>query len=382
MKQLVALAVEGNSFVDALRHCWDAGHAVTPIDTRLPIDFQRQQLKRLGPDLIFEPGAKAPRPYQGLVHPVRLEDNDILVIETSGTTGFPKQVVHTTASLTASAKATNFAIEAGPQDRWLACLPLAHIGGLSVVMRAVLGDIPVTVTDRATPEVITAGAKNGATLVSVVTRLLNQIDASSFKAILLGGGTVPPDLPNNVIATYGMTETGSGIYYKDRLIDKAELKIVDEQIFVRGPMLLRGYRHLDAVEDPRDEDNWFATGDSGKLTDGKLDVFGRSKFVIRSGGEDIWPEQLEEQLETHPNILKAGVIGVASNEWGQKAVAYLTAAKGAPQTSSDEIKELISSNLPAWYMPKEIIWTDNMPMTNSGKINRSALRELSQNLVD
>ena len=118
---------------------------------------------------------------------------------------------------TASAVATSARLDVDPdRDRWVACLPLAHIGGLSVVTRSLVTGTPCTVLDRFDATAVEAEARRGATLVSLVATALGRCDASGYRAVLLGGAAPPTALPANVVTTYGMTETGSGCVYDGR----------------------------------------------------------------------------------------------------------------------------------------------------------------------
>ena len=140
-----------------------------------------------------------------------------------------------------------------------------------------------------------------ATLVSLVATALRRIDPTRFRRIVLGGAAPPDDLPANVVTTYGMTETGSGVVYDGVPLDGVEVRIADDgEIHVRGPMLLRAYRGADADVDPR-ANGWLATGDLGRwLPDGRLAVDGRRGDLIISGGENVWPEPVERAIRRRP----------------------------------------------------------------------------------
>src|SRR5688500_6649126 len=162
-----------------------------------------------------------------------VEDGDAVVVATSGTTGEPKGVVHTHESLRAAASITSarLGVDAA-SDVWLAALPLAHIGGMSVVVRALLTGTRLTFdADDAS-----------ATLVSLVPTQLLRMNVSRFRNVSLGGTAPPDDPPANCIITYGITETGAGCVYDGLPLEGVSVREVDGELWVRGPMLLRCYR--------------------------------------------------------------------------------------------------------------------------------------------
>ncbi|HYD10304.1 MAG TPA: AMP-binding protein, partial [Acidimicrobiales bacterium] len=267
MRTLVPLLAEpGPGFVDALRRAWDAGDAVLPVDPRLPA-----------------------RAADALVAAMRVdepvEDGDALVIATSGTTGEPKGAVLTHDAVRASAQATSARLAVDPStDRWLSVLPLAHVGGLGVVMRSLVTGTPLTFDP----------SDDAATLVSMVATQVRRTDVSRFRHVVVGGAAPPRDLPANAVVTYGMTETGSGVVYDGVPLEGVDVRAVDGELWLRGPMLLRAYRD---GRDPKDADGWLRTGDAGHVEgDGRVHVDGRIGDVIVTGGEKVWPEPVESVL--------------------------------------------------------------------------------------
>lgn len=357
MRRLVVVEARGTpDFVDHLRRAWDAGDAVLPLDPRLPAPARRAVLAAARPG---EP----------------VEEGDALVVATSGTTGDPKAAVLTHEAVAASARATSRRLGVDPAaDRWLACLPLAHVGGLSVVTRALVTGTPLTVHDGFDAAAVEAAAAAGCTLVSLVPTALRRIDPSGFRTVVLGGSAMPPDLPANVVTTYGMTETGSGVVYDGRPLDGVEVRVVDGQIEVRGPMLLRAYRD---GTDPRSPDGWLATGDAGEWDGarGRLRVWGRVGDVIVTGGEKVWPAAVERVLARLPGVAEVAVVGRPDAEWGQRVVALVVAAPGAGPPALDAVRAAVRAELPAYAAPREVRVVPALPRTASGKVARARLTD-------
>jgi O-succinylbenzoic acid--CoA ligase len=368
MGQLVALDLAASqAFVDALQRAWDAGDAALPLDPRLPRPAAERLLDALAPSTVVDGDGAHRRPGGLPTGP-----SDALVVATSGTTGEPKGVVLTHDAVRASALATSARLGVDPgRDRWVACLPLAHIGGLSVVTRSLLTGTACTVLERFDRAEVERQARLGATLVSLVATALRRTDTSGYRTVLLGGAAPPERLPAHVVTTYGMTETGSGIVYDGRTVDGAEVRIADGEVEVRGPMLLRQYRD---GTDPRRDGGWFPTGDGGRLEpDGTLTVFGRLADVIVTGGEKVWPVAVEQVLAGHPAVDQVAVWKRADAEWGERVVAWVVPAPGTAPPSVDDLRALVAAQLAPWAAPKEVVVMDSLPLTPSGKVRRAAL---------
>ena len=362
MPKLTALNLPGSpDFVQALQSVWERGDAVFPLDRRLPVAAQRSMLRGFGvATVISEDGETA------LSDGEPIEPGDALVIATSDSSGPPKAAVLTHAAVEASARATSERLQVTDNDHWLACLPLAHVGGLSVITRSLITGTTLTVIDGFDTDVVSASE---ATLVSLVSTALQRIDPSLFRAIVLGGARPPADRPPHCIATYGLTETGSGIVYNGKPLNSVEIEIRDGEVHVRGPMLLRCYR--DGTS-PLTSDGWLPTGDLGFLRDdGSLHVEGRRGDVINTGGEKVWPDDVERQLIQHPDIHDVAVTGLPDNEWGQIVAAFVVSAR--PNLSLDEIREHCRAQLPGYALPKQLELVEAIPRTALGKVRRSEL---------
>lgn len=299
-----------------------------------------------------------------------VDDGDALVVATSGSTGEQKGVVLTHEAVAASARAVSLRLGSAEDDHWLACLPLSHVGGLSVVTRALVLDLPLTVHDGFDAERVRDAARNGCTLVSLVPTALTRIDAGLFRVIVLGGSRPPADRPSNVVATYGLTETGSGVVYDGRPLDGVEVRIVDGEIHVRGPMLLRCYRD---GTDPKDAQGWLPTNDLGALSpDGLLSVAGRRGDLIITGGENVWPDVVERCLATHPMVADVAVRGEPDAEWGERVVAYVVPATGE-HPHLEQLRAHVRESLPAFCAPRDVVLVSLIPRTTLGKVRRAAL---------
>lgn len=353
--RLVAIDQPGGpGFVDRLQEIWADGDAAFPIDQRLSPAAKSDLESRLGVGEPVEPG-------------------DALVVATSGTTGTPKGVVLSHDAVAASAEATSSRLQVTHRDHWLACLPLSHVGGLSVVTRALHRDIALTVHPGFDPRAVETA---GATMVSLVTAALRRIDPTLFRTIVLGGGRPPAERPRNTVATYGLTETGSGVVYDGVPLDGVDVRIDDGgdtsragPILIRGPMLLRAYRD---GTDPKDADGWLRTGDVGHwLPDGRLHVDGRADDVIVSGGENVWPDAVERVLADHPGVAEVMVRGVADDVWGEVVEAVVVPAAIEPTLGS--LREFVQAEHPAFMAPKRLEIVRELPRTALGKVVRDEM---------
>jgi O-succinylbenzoic acid--CoA ligase len=337
----------GTGFVEELRRIWDRGDAAFPLDQRLPAS------------------AKAAM-YQAMRVGEPVEPGDALVVATSGSTGEPKGVVLTHDAVAASAAATSARLGVTRDDHWLACLPLSHVGGLSVVTRALLTGTRLTVLPGFDAAAVD---ESGATLVSLVATTLRRIHPERFRTIVLGGSRPPTERPPNTVTTYGMTETGSGVVYDGVPLDGVEIDIaLDGEIRLRGPMLLRCYRDGGVGVDA---DGWLATGDVGRwLDDGRLHVEGRRGDLIITGGENVWPEAVEVALADHPGVAEVMVRGVDDAEWGQLVEAVVVPA-GTVAPTLDELREHVKARHPAFMAPKRLVLASELPRTTLGKLRRT-----------
>ncbi|HXH58018.1 class I adenylate-forming enzyme family protein [Iamia sp.] len=385
MGVLVAVVAHGGpAFVAALRQVWDEGDAVLPVDPRLPDPARRRLLAMLRPAALVTP-AGAGREIETLDHGRgEIGAEDALVVPTSGTTGEPKGVVLTHDALAAHARMVHAHLGVTRADRWLACLPLAHVGGLGVVVRALIDGIGLEVHPGFDAEAVIVARDGGATLTSLVPTALDRVGAEGFRWVVLGGSAdTVAERPANVVRTWGLTETGGGVVYDGRPLPGVEVRAIDGELWVRSPTLARGVRRADTTvgdlrrarpEDPTST-GWLATGDGGDVAaNGTVTVRGRRDDMIVTGGENVWPDTVEAVLRLHPALAEVAVAGRPDTEWGQRVVAWVVPRDGVPRPSLDEVRGRVRDALPAWCAPRELRVVAALPRTPLGKVRRGALR--------
>ena len=367
MRKVVGVALPpGDGFVAAVRRIWDEGNAVFPIDHRLPDAELLKVLDAVRPTHVFD-GSETMAVQRG----IPAEDGDALVVATSGTTGHPKGVVLTHEAVDHATRVSCHALDADPaHDRWLLCIPAAHMGGFSVVARSILTGTPLEAHPSFDAAAVEDAAARGATLTALVPTALQRIDPTVFRRILLGGSATPEHLPDNCITTYGLTETAGGIVYDGHPLDGVEVRVVDGQIQLKSPTLLRQYR---SGTDPK-VDGWLPTGDRGHIgDDGALVVEGRADEMIITAGENVWPSRVEEALGMHPKVFDVAVTGRPDPEWTEAVTAIVVPIDPSDLPTLDELRSCTKDVLPAYMAPKRLEYAEEIPRSPLGKIRRGRL---------
>src|SRR6266508_2608529 len=318
---LVAVTLPpGQDWAGIVRKVWEAGGALFPVDHRLPASLARDLMERAVPTIVVDADgwhrAGSGRP---------IGDGVALVVHTSGTGGVPKLVQFDRPAIDAAVASSTLALEVSPHDRWLCCLPLAHVGGLLVLLRSVLLGAPITVHPRFDAAAVAAEAD--AAFVSLVPTMLIRLrdadaDLSHFRAILVGGAALPAWLADraraegsNVIETYGLTESCGGVVYGGRL---------DE--------------------------------------------------LINTGGEKVWPAEVEAALQDHPGVAEVAIVGRPDPEWGQRVVAYVVPVDPIAPPSLEALRDHVALSLPRHTAPRHLVLVpEGLPRTASGKVRRAEL---------
>jgi O-succinylbenzoic acid--CoA ligase len=337
------------------------------------------------------------------------------VLYTSGTSGRPKGAMLTYGNHLWSATASALNLGLQPDDRWLACLPLFHVGGLSILLRSVIYGTAAIVHPGFDAARVNAVIDNeGVTIVSVVANMLQRLldergdrpYPSSLRCVLLGGGPAPEPLLRRsaairvpVVQTYGLTETASQIATlapEDALrklgsagkpLFGSELRVASEdgtdcpsgvagEIVVRGPTVTPGYLNHPDETAAAIRDGWLHTGDAGRLdAEGYLYVLDRRDDLIVSGGENVYPAEIEAVLQSHPDVLEAGVYAVDDERWGKTPAAAVVLRPGASFDAAALIAHC-RERLAAYKSPSRIDFTDALPRNAAGKLLRRELRGL------
>jgi O-succinylbenzoic acid--CoA ligase len=337
------------------------------------------------------------------------------IIFTSGTTGKPKGAMLTFSNHFYSAVASGYRLGVLSNDIWLCCLPLYHVGGLAILLRSCLYGTAVDLHNgfdvAAVSESLNTRAISLISLVPTMVQRLLQYHAgkpwsTSLRHLLIGGAAVPTklitqchDLGIPVSVTYGLTEAASQVATmtsRDVLLKPGSagkpllftsVAILSEggqalpanevgEIVVSGPTVMAGYDRDDISTARVLQGGWLHTGDVGTLDDdGDLWVLQRRDDIIISGGENVYPAEVEAILEAHPAVRQACVVGIENQEWGQHVAAAVT----LEDDISISIPDLLAScrlHLAGYKLPRQIIILPAMPLTASGKIHRRAVIDL------
>jgi O-succinylbenzoic acid--CoA ligase len=212
--------------------------------------------------------------------------------------------------------------------------------------------------------------------VSLGPTALARIVPDRFRTIVLGGTAPPANLPANAVITYGLTETGSGVVYDGRPLDGVEVRLDDEVVHIRGPVLMSGYRLRPDLTADALVDGWFRTQDVGSFdSTGRLHVHGRVDDIVVTGGENVVLTAVEHALAAHPLVRDAAVVAVPDDEWGQRVVAVVVTDSAA---SSSELRDWVKERLGRASAPRDVLVVDRIPLLASGKPDRAAIRASAQ----
>jgi acyl-CoA synthetase (AMP-forming)/AMP-acid ligase II len=326
---------------------------------------------------------------------------------TSGSTGAPKVVVLSRRAVLASAAASESNLGLDDDERWLLCLSLSHVAGLSIVVRMLAARRSVVLFESGAAGLLSRTTELGlriheqrVTLVSLVPTLLERLLRDGFqpppklRAVLLGGAGCSPQLAERarrvgvpLLTSYGLTETGSQITarrYEERhsLLPQlgeyvssghplagVEIRILNERIAIKAEALLSEY--VGVATPAIDADGWFFTSDRGAWgPQGELYVLGRTDSIIVTGGENVDPEEVERALRRLPEVEDACVFGLSCDEFGQRVVAVVVPATDTAPFTIEYLTLQLRSRLARFKLPRSLVITEVLPFTSSGKLDR------------
>ncbi len=364
------------------------GARVALLNARLTELELAAQVERLRPRrVVAEPFAR-PGAVAG---PTTLHPSAGAVLFTSGTTGTAKAALIRHRAFEAAARSSRARLGTGAGSRWLGSLPLFHIGGLAMLWRCVhdgstlvLGDATALGRERIT---------HASLVATTLQRLLEQgVPAlPDLRAVLVGGGPTPAPLVDAARAaglpvrlTYGLTEACSQVTTQAEArghdagtpLDGVELRLGPEgELEVKSPMLFTCYLHDERATQAARGSGWLKTGDFGALDgQGRLTVLGRRNDLLISGGENVYPAEIEAALLQHPTVRDAGVLALEDARWGQVPLALVVTADGALDETG--LREWCRSRLAAFKVPAHIRKVAALPRNAMGKLDRRALAAL------
>ncbi len=397
----VAVYMEsGWAYVTLIFALMRAGAVVCPMNTRLPLEPLKKQLQAIECSVLIARVSDQSRDAltgftcldpDGLVSrelaPGR-EDDDALkisldqhasIIFSSGSTGDPKAVLHSYGNHYYNAYGANLNIRLRSDDCWLLSLPLYHVGGLGIVFRCVQSGAAMATMNvkDSLPEALARFPVTRLSVVPTQLRRLMRADVPEearkrLKAVLVGGSSVTEDLLSEARAagypvafTYGLSEMNSQVTACAPTTPRAkaatsgpvlryrQVRIAEDgEILVKGETLFEGYVEGTTIRRPVDADGWFATGDVGQLDEeGYLTVTGRKDHMFISGGENIYPEEIERALLDLPGVEQAVVVAVPDDEYGERPVAFID---GSEVGEEGHMRAALAEFLPRFKIPDRI----------------------------
>lgn len=399
-----------------------AGVALLPLDARLPAETLRHLVRSTGTEWVLTSGnfptitgprAIAPERLFGRMHshppapatPLA-PDAPRLLLATSGSSGAPKAVMLSENNLTASARAARTRIPLRQGDRWLCCLPLFHIGGLSIPFRCLDAGATALLHNSFEPErVLTHAHRYSITHLSLVPTQLHRLlehhgdrpAPPTLRSVLIGGAPLPMESALRahhagwpIHPSYGLSECASQVATLERFGEDWRVGEVgrplpgftvnttlEGRLFIRGAAVMLGYANPNRTPGDGVRDGGIISHDLGTLgATGELTVAGRADTTIISGGEKIDPGVVEAVLGEHPTVVEAAVVGSADAEWGERVTALVVG-------TSDEqaLQAWCRDRLPGPWRPKRFHFVNQLPRTPLGKIKRKVCCEIARNLA-
>jgi fatty-acyl-CoA synthase len=441
--RVAVLSYDRAEVFELLFACAKSGTTLVPLNYRLAAPELAKILSDAGPSAIFcdqaheelarelaracgvDTIASIDADYDSLLslsrpraRPIAMEDVP-LVLYTSGTTGTPKGALIAWRQVVFNAINTALALELGPRDRCLACLPLHHTGGLQCLALPLLhAGGSVVLTDGFEPDAAIALLRSGEITTTIAVPTMYQMLAdrgfldgamrpSAIRSLLCGGAPLSLSLLDRYHEArlplrqgYGLTEVGPNCFtlspldgphrrgsvghlafHSEARLAGGGRDVADGEtgeLWLRGPHVTKGYLGKpDATAAVLDADGWFHTGDTMRRSaDGVYYVVGRIKEMFISGGENVYPGEVEVVLADHPAIAEVAVVAVPDPRWGQVGAAVFTLADNESAPGEEALRGWARARLAAYKVPKRWRAIDALPRTSTGKVAKAALAEL------
>lgn len=381
-----------------------------PAYEAIPHRFTLEDLSEL-----TNPSLNTPGDTTFPVQPVH-EDDPIFILYTSGTTGFPKGALYSHKMLFWNSINTAISLIVNSESRTLNVMPPFHTGGWNVLLTPFLhhGGYTVLFKKFDPPSVLQALAQERCTLFMGVPTMLKMLadepffaksDLSSLLYLIVGGEPMPIPLIEqwhakgvSVRQGYGMTEVGpnlTSLHQSDAVRKRGsigrpnfyvETRITDEhgsdvpanqpgELLLRGPMVTPGYWRNPEATAAAFFEGWFRSGDLVRMDEeGYLFVVDRLKNMFISGGENVYPVEIERILVNHPAVSEAAVVGISDEKWGEVGRAFVVLKAGTNAVET-ELLDFCRAHLAKFKVPRSVVFLETLPKNDAGKINRQALRQ-------
>lgn len=398
------------------------GAVLVPINTRLARLEVDALLARARPTLVLHDERHAAIAPPGSIEMTRgldgvrgsshgprvtIDPDDLhSIVFTSGTSAASKGTLLTHAAHRASALGSAERLGTTPQSRWLLCMPIFHVGGLSIVLRSAITGFAIVLEERFDPARVNDVLQRGqADTVSLVPTMLGRLLESAgghlyppaLRCALVGGAPLHPALAARartaripIAPSYGLTETCSQVATAapsatedfdgsvGRPLPGVEVRIADADengigdVLVNGPVLMRGYLENEEATRAALREGWLTTGDLGRLdARGRLHVEGRRTDLIITGGENVMPQEVECVLGSHPEVADVAVYGVPDDRWGERVIAAVVPSRDGVDEAA--LRAWCRERLAGYKIPAAFVAVSSLPRTPSGKLLRRSL---------
>jgi O-succinylbenzoic acid--CoA ligase len=369
------------------------GPAILPLDAGLPATRLRQLIDAFRPGVVVGPDGEATARSDA----EKTAQDTAVIIGTSGSTGEPKGVELSAAALLHSARASLARVGARPGQRWLCCLPAAHVAGLQVLVRSLVSGTEAAVApSTSTAADAAALAGSGCAHVSVVpAQLARLLDTpagaaalASFATVLVGGAAADPALLDRAraagvraVTTYGMSETCGGCVYDGVPLDGVTVRAGEDGLLrIAGPVLMNRYRGRPDLTAAVLAGGEFVTSDLGFVRGGRVSVRGRADNVINTGGYKVVPAEVAAALATCPGVREVVVVGRPDQVWGERVTAVVVPADPAEPPSLELLRTHVRTRLPRYASPSELVLMDAIPALPSGKPDLASIGKTARTL--